>query len=142
MKTITVKTSGLTGAALDWAVAKSQGKICSIHDGNDYPHILRIDNVDYHPSSNWLQGGQIIEIESIQICPPTSPVHIRGGPQAGWGQSGTWSATVWRKGPHGRRPIHFHESSPLIAAMRTVVEAKLGDTVEVPEQLVEVNHGN
>jgi Protein of unknown function (DUF2591) len=51
-----MKTSELTGTALDWAVAKCEG--------------YRLDLVpegEYKPSADWAQGGPIIERENIAI---------------------------------------------------------------------------
>lgn len=49
-----IKTSELTGAALDWAVAKCEGR------GND-------GTWDENFSSNWLLGGPILEREKILL---------------------------------------------------------------------------
>jgi len=49
-----IKTDELQGAALDWAVAKCEGRE---YDGT------WVENF----SSNWLLGGPIIEREKIQI---------------------------------------------------------------------------
>lgn len=85
----------------------------------------------YAPHEDWAQAGPIIERENIGISPPTSRVHRNGGPNAGWGACGLWTATTWHKGANGRRAIAWHESSPLIAAMRCFVISKFGD--EVPD---------
>jgi hypothetical protein len=53
-----MKTSELTGAALDWAVAKCEG---NLPDG--YSFDPRIHNY----SRNWAQGGPIIEREEIAV---------------------------------------------------------------------------
>jgi hypothetical protein len=52
-----MKTSELQGAALDWAVMKCDG-ICK-----DFPAYW----VDEYPSTNWAQGGPIIERERIDL---------------------------------------------------------------------------
>jgi hypothetical protein len=103
-----MKTSELTGAALDWAVAKCEGVLMrwerSTHD--EAP-------LEYSPSTDWVQGGPIIEREKIQIK------------ENGHGH---WFAKIgkgkWLRGP-----------TPLIAAMRCYVASKLGDEVELPEEL-------
>lgn len=53
-----MKTSELTGAALDWAVAKCEGINYGVIDGG-----LDCDCPDY--STDWAQGGPIIEREKI-----------------------------------------------------------------------------
>lgn len=105
-----IKTSELTGAALDWAVA-----VC---EGVD-PEAARLffDGGYYHYSTNWAQGGPIIERESIALLP-----------------SGDWGAV---KNLAFLTPTH-HGSTPLIAAMRCYVASKLGDEVDVPNELIEV----
>ncbi len=50
-----MKTSELTGAALDWAVIKSNGNYAPFPDGCDAY------------SSDWAHGGPIIEREYIQL---------------------------------------------------------------------------
>jgi hypothetical protein len=102
-----MKTSELTGAALDWAVAKCEGVLMrwerSTHD--EAP-------LEYSPSTDWAQGGPIIEREGLTIT------H----------QQNQWAAQtdddLFEFGP-----------TPLIAAMRCYVASKLGDEVELPEEL-------
>ena len=50
-----MKTNELTGAALDWAVAKANGNWAFLPDGCDAY------------SSDWAHGGPIIEREYIQL---------------------------------------------------------------------------
>lgn len=88
---------------------------------------------EFSPSTDWAQGGPIIERENISISPPTERVHRNGGPLSGWSESGIWMACTWHKGVSGTRASGWHESSALIAAMRCIVESKFGD--EVPEHL-------
>ncbi|MGE8495419.1 phage protein NinX family protein [Comamonas sp.] len=139
MTTITIKTADLTGAALDWAVALASGVAVNIIPPNKYPNLVRYaDSLgkNFHPSTNWAQAGPIIEAEQIGISSPGSLVHRNGGPRHGWGASGYWSATTWVPGANGRRSIKHHETSPLIAAMRCYVQHKLGDTVDIPQELM------
>lgn len=104
-----VKTSELQGAALDWAVAKCEGRdqFFSLNQPTHKEHCFSL--MAY--STDWAQGGPIIERERI----------------ATWGDNPYWEAEigqVWAKGP-----------TPLIAAMRCYVASKLGDEVEVPDEL-------
>ncbi len=98
-----MKTSELTGAALDWAVAKCAGAVGT----ND-----RL--AWYTPSADWQQGGAIIECRGISIVRVSDSI---------------WDAHMSN--------VNFYESgtTPLIAAMRCYVVSKLGDDVEVPEEL-------
>ena len=100
-----MKTSELTGAALDWAVAKCEGlaKYIEVVEG-------------FKPSTDWVQGGAIIEREKIELE---------------WGGNGgneNWWACINADEDHSGE-------TPLIAAMRCYVASKLGDDVTVPEEL-------
>jgi hypothetical protein len=92
-----MKTSELTGAALDWAVSKCE------KDQNFY-------------STNWAQGGPIIEREGISINS-----HLDGYE---WFARDYWGLNEQAA------------EKPLVAAMRCYVANKLGDTVEIPRELL------
>jgi hypothetical protein len=101
-----MKTTELTGIALDWAVAKCADLPFPIVYDEDGRKVL------VSPSTNWAQGGPIIEREMIDLkCLPTK-------------QGGFIWRTACADGP-----------TPLIAAMRCYVASKLGDEVEIPEEL-------
>jgi hypothetical protein len=104
-----IKTSELTGAALDWAVAKCEGAI----NGNDLDIGFILEG-GYSPSTDWAQGGPIIEREKIEIF-------IR---DEEWFAYSSFST-----------PEDFNGETPLIAAMRCYVASKLGDTIDIPEEL-------
>ena len=97
-----MKTNELTGAALDWAVAKSED--FSVRWGFDD------DCPEY--STDWAQGGPIIEREKIALW-------LNGNDD--------WTATDGLKTTTGE--------TPLIAAMRCYVALKLGEETEVPDEL-------
>jgi hypothetical protein len=104
-----MKTSELIGPALDWAVAKCEGWCSETSIGMTIYH---------NPSVNWVQGGPIIERERIAICPYTvGDQWFAKVPDAGGGK--------WKNGP-----------TPLIAAMRCYVAYKLGDIIEIPDELI------
>jgi hypothetical protein len=109
-----MKTSELTGAALDWAVAKCGG-------GGNFPASFKQahENGMSNYSTNWAQGGPIIEREKIE----TSPAQ------------GAWRATPDRECYSDRAAPWFFGPTPLIAAMRCYVASKLGDEVEIPKEL-------
>ena len=124
-----MKTSELTGAALDWAVAKCENvepdennKPIWFDDGDE--------RVDYSPSTNWAQGGPIIDREDIALSSKPD------GLWAAYAPKGT------RLVQHGGQAVEVFNwtykqcgYSPLIAAMRCYVASKLGDTVDVPKEL-------
>jgi len=89
----------------------------------------------FEPSTDWAQGGPLIDKFGVLLSPKESPIHVNGGPNGGWRESGSWGATIFRKGEH-RRKAHNHESDPLVAAMRCVVGWCIGDTVSVPKELL------
>lgn len=105
-----MKTNELTGAALDWAVAKCEGTLHDDGSVSDY----------FQPSVDWEQGGAIIEREMITVeC---------------FYEESTWHA--WTPAPEQPRDAHGYGETPLVAAMRCYVASKLGDQVEVPEELI------
>ena len=109
-----VKTADLTGPALDWAVAQCVGKV------HGYKHQLVDDCrhfVSYSPSTDWSQGGPIIERGNIDLISPTPSDPL-------------WQAMQWRFAHGAKGP------TPLIAAMRCFVASRLGDEVEIPEELL------
>ena len=95
------KTSDLTGPALDWAVEIAEK--------------MHVSQVSFQPSTDWSQGGPIIEREKIGVWPSESI-------------SGQWGARMLNT-------YIMYGPTPLIAAMRCFVASKLGDEVEVPEEL-------
>lgn len=125
-----IKIQDLTGPALDWAVAKASGIDVIISplvkrvefDSYVYAEYCNSYNAgqfhQFNPSANWGQAGPIIEREGIELTRTNS----------GWlaridldeGDMMVEEAT----GP-----------TPLIAAMRCYVASKLGDEIEIPENL-------
>ena len=118
-----MKTAELTGAALDWVVAKCEGQTVRI-DASIPSHLILVlpgeeSMVDdfytgYSPSTNWAQGGPIIFRERIDIT------FMDGDEVEAWHVSGAYG----------------HDQLPLIAAMRCYVASKLGDEVEIPKELI------
>ena len=117
----------LTQTALDWAVATAEGLPKAVDSsGLDGPVIVCGFEQEmlhsrhrkgqewkaYQPSTNWAQGGPIIEREKIGIECDDQGVWFASydlSPEQAWGATGP---------------------TALIAAMRCYVEAKLGDEVE------------
>lgn len=113
-----MKTSELTGAALDWAVAKCEGW------ERDMERRYHSDAQDfqYEYSTDWAQGGPIIEREKLEL-------HC-------WDfHSMPWKAVMWWDDEDSSAEIQAYGTTPLIAAMRCYVASKLGDEVEIPEEL-------
>lgn len=128
-----INTKDLTGAALDWAVAKCLSVRTYISpDGQ----ILDADLVDMgtdgsqelNYSSRWALSGPIIEREISKLFKNVG---------------GTYSAQIRHEENH---PLVSHKvlagwtnaSGPtmLIAAMRCYAASKLGDEIDMPEELL------
>jgi hypothetical protein len=126
-----MKTAELTGVALDWAVAKCEGATDFWFD-TVATHWVKLDGKDralrygwaqsYLPSTDWAQGGPIIEREGISTR--FDPKDARGA----------WYAVL---GEHRFLSPDFEGTgtTPLIAAMRCFVASKLGNDIEIPEEL-------
>lgn len=106
-----VKVSEAKGMALDWLVAKAEGHA---HMLTKWMYGLYQEKDPYRPSTDWSQGGPIIERENISLA-AISPIHE------------TWCAMTWANASKQEDP------TPLIAAMRCYVASKLGEEVDVPE---------
>ena len=79
----------------------------------------------YSPTTSWAQGGELIEREEICIK-RQKPCSI------GY----EWNAWIWTKHiAKGGSSAGGSGPTPLIAAMRCFVASKLGEEVEVPEEL-------
>lgn len=123
MNMIEVKTAELEGAALDWAVAMT-GAVTVEQNGLDLdargrPTVGGDMKIPYEPSKNWAQCGPLIEKYKLDIG---APLESKDGP---WVANTEWGHPLGHKAP-----------TPLIAACRAIVAAKLGDTVSVPRELV------
>jgi hypothetical protein len=116
-----MRTNKLTGAALDWAVAKCEGATDEWHTDKPFfwegvPCVREAGHdVEYTPSTDWAQGGPIIEREGIDL-------------QYQGGDTDKWAADMFGA------ECSVYGDTPLIAAMRCYVASKLGDEVE-PEEL-------
>jgi hypothetical protein len=130
-----VKTSDLIGPALDWAVATADGEDVIVHGVGQYrydkrggihcckygctfgPRSITHDVPGYSPSEDWSQGGPLIEKYDVEL----------------WRHSGGHVvATI-----HGGKQLYSNGETRLIAACRAIVAAKLGDQVDVPDELMQ-----
>jgi hypothetical protein len=118
-----MKTNELSGAALNWAVAKCEpDDTLAIYFDEDTGEPLCHDdwegNQEYKPSTDWAQGGPIIERANIAITGTNFPW---------WECDDGWYAHIG--------DCYSYGTTPLIAAMRCYVASKLGDEVKLPEGL-------
>jgi hypothetical protein len=110
-----MKTSELTGAALDWAVTKCEGYDSSVGEGEVWGM--------WGWATCWGQGGAIIQREGISVL------------MVGW-DSVDAGLPVWEATSYSSREVLLG-NTPLIAAMRCYVASVMGDEIDVPEELKE-----
>lgn len=126
-----VKTSELIGAALDWSVLEAlkpdlkhpeRAGISTFGPlfgkGYKYPSW---GSTKYAPSRDWKEGGPIIDRD--KIC----TIHYESDENGNPCEPG-WTAYIWREFP-------MHGPTALVAAMRCFVTSRLGDEVDVPDEL-------
>ena len=128
-----VKTNELVGPALNYMVAKVVDYKVALTDnqfgpdeyivmGRDDMYLTR-DPVGFYvwsPSADWAQGGMILEANDWAL--PYRATHRS--------HLGKYEACTPGGFPH-------NGATPLIAAMRAIVAAKIGDVVSVPSELLE-----
>jgi len=123
------KVSELDGALLDAAVAMAEGwtqwKEYGLYaglpvwqTGNKRAPTMAM----FRPSTEWQDGGPIIEREAIAIYRYSNPKEWTAGFDLQVGD-----------GPGVYMEYQEHGPTPLIAAMRAFVASKFGDTVDLPE---------
>ena len=152
-----MKTSELSGAALDWAVANAFGRKMQrnpmgpqsghgwwiweetpsglggvLLDKSIYMEIgprihpkTRQSKEKFSPSTDWSQGGPIIERARIQVSPSRQWLVCPADHK--------WIAARFKS--NSDSTDFQHSPTPLIAAMRCYVASKLGDNVEIPGEL-------
>ncbi len=108
-----MKTSDLTGVALDWAVADCEG--------HDFPSADAVCGI-FNPSTYWAHGGPIIEREWLDITP--------------WPNESD-EELHWQCKQHDSIDCIAFGPTPLIAAMRCYVASKMGDNIDIPKELIE-----
>jgi hypothetical protein len=123
-----MKTSELTGDALDWAVATALERgpkhNMESHGRTWYGWWLAGAGYEYEPmprySTDWAQGGPIIDRQKISIIEEANGLWL-----GSIGGCTDLDMPLWQE----------HGPTPLIAAMRCYVASKLGDDIDVPEEL-------
>ena len=144
-----MKTAELIGPALDWAVELAKGTFWS---SNGYFVARNPDgttrtfarNPEGRYSTDWSQGGPIIEQERIELCSYSNDgvdtaFRSKADERGSYSHEEeyvisvpevvTW--TAWVKYGSNKQD----GPTPLIAARRCFVASKLGDKVDVPDEL-------
>lgn len=112
-----VQTNSLIGRTLNWAVAACEGHAAELDYGEvvSFKYVFGIKSRRlWQPSTSWQQGGPIIEREKIAV----------------WFSKGDWNSQL------RDTSAKMHGPTPLIAAMRCYVASKLGDVIDVPDELL------
>jgi hypothetical protein len=123
-----IKTNELTGTALDWAVAKCEGPnsiaSCYFADDDTPLYLEEADEPTWQPSTNWAQGGPIIEREGICLYFNQ--------------EDADWEAYIVCEDKKfgGVERFECTGSTPLISAMRCYVASKLGEECDIPDELI------
>lgn len=114
-----IKTSELSGVALDWAVAMAVGLDPMYRMTIPGDSVVVTGGEKYQPSTNWGHGGPLIEQYRIHVDMMIYDDIVR-----------YWEANIADMSPYEIG------DTPLEAVCRAIVSAKLGDEVDVPEGLV------
>ncbi|MCC8366518.1 DUF2591 family protein [Xenorhabdus sp. PB61.4] len=153
-----IKTSELTGKALDFSVAKAVGMdiyMCSRSHDDEYGWIgnyevtahsfetpvitfglcknlcieFNGDSTRYSPSTDWSQCGHLMD----RYCKSFGMVQRR--------TNETWRAFAYGAPWNGQDTMRLASGDTLqIAFCRALVTAQLGDEVEIPSELMEKNN--
>lgn len=125
---VEVEVALLEGEALNWAVAKAEGLYAFVADPVYMnPHRVFVARqhaqpLRYQPCEDWAIGGPLI--------------HKYGCDLNCIAAANAWEASCW----DDALPcpwLHNEEGqSPLIAACRAIVRAKLGKIVQIPRELL------
>jgi len=125
-----MKISELTCAALDYAVAKvmQDDTIGVYFNENGRPmrdmarHGYEFDS--WEPSTNWAQGGPLIERECIELAAYDAETSQPKNPEY-------WEATIYQR----NGPVRAEGTTPLVAAMRCYVASKMGEEINIPNEV-------
>lgn len=130
---VEVKTQDLSGAALDWAVAQVAGWVSArivpiITPSKTYYEIHAPSGLQLRPSSDWSQCGPLVARYQVALIP-----EAHDGLE-GTEMSERWYADIYFDG--GNQYTTERCDTALIAACRAIVASALGETVNMPKELV------
>ncbi len=134
---IEVKTAELIGVALDYAVFRAVGVFPhgilletpwpKVRQQEGYVYVidrLYLGDTLYSPSTNWSQGGPLIEKYCMEVVTMAGQFHA----VTNRGHSTVHYVDVYEEDFEGCGTTH------LVAVCRAIVASKLGDTVQVPRE--------
>ena len=123
-----MKVVDAIGAQLDWMVAKCEGYECEFDDEVSGPWLVPQEGylhdekplASFHPSTNWAQGGPILQAEKISVQVD---------------HSGVWLAANYYT--YDETTVSMTGGSTMLeAGMRCIVMSKLGKEIEIPQELL------
>ncbi|MDH0757758.1 DUF2591 domain-containing protein [Pseudomonas juntendi] len=125
---IEVKTADLVGEALGWAVGMAEGLELELEPPHyntswrvfaRHRYTVTEQAKRFNPWEDWAVGGPLLQKHNVSLhCP-----------QKDWDY---WAAWITENGKDVAQGADF----PLPAACRAIVAHKLGDTVQVPKELM------
>ena len=125
---IEVKTGDLAGEALGWAVGMAEGLELELEPPHynsswrvfaRHRYTVTEQAKRFNPWEDWAVGGPLLQKHNVSLhCP-----------QKDWDY---WAAWITENGKDVAQGADF----PLPAACRAIVAHKLGDTVQVPKELM------
>ncbi|MCK2116660.1 MULTISPECIES: DUF2591 domain-containing protein [Pseudomonas] len=125
---IEVKTADLVGEALGWAVGMADGLELEMEPPHyntswrvfaRHRYTVTEQAKRFNPWEDWAVGGPLLQKHNVSLhCP-----------QKDWDY---WAAWITENGKDVAQGADF----PLPAACRAIVAHKLGDTVQVPKELM------
>ncbi|VTP12648.1 hypothetical protein PUATCC27989T_00460 [Phytobacter ursingii] len=124
-----VKTAELSSWALDWAVATATGLTVILSVGEVWKHFTEDELHEgeesglysYRPSIDWVQCGHLIEQFNLNVSSPFFGCEAWANVQTGsFAGSKSWKGRTCQE-----------------AICRAVVASKLGDEVDIPDELME-----
>lgn len=117
-----VKTAELSGVQLDYAVIKASNFPVMMHEGRFVTYDMEFDGyVVVQPSVAWSQCGTMIARFGMTVTPASSAMT-------------DWMARF----AESEKLYDGFGSTPQVAICRAVVASKLGDEVDIPDELMEV----
>lgn len=130
-----MRTNELIGPQLDWVVARCEGYGWFEIDSSGYLYSI-LNEERYTPSTDWEQGGPIIEREGINIRAIRKKGHRLDRQYfAAYDHGNTRTLVFWIRDPS--HPMHYFSGpTMLVAAMRCYVTHRLGNEIDIPKELL------
>ena len=132
-----VQVKDAEGSVLDWMVAKCEvtRSVRMFENSKGFRvyknERMKMQGINFAPSTVWAQGGPIIDRQDIQWCKLNGQIEAWSGfDYIDWRIDWDSEARMPEGSGFGIGP------SILIAAMRCYVSSVLGDEVEVPDELI------